>query len=104
MKCLIIEDELPAQRVLQSYLAMTPGIELVGTFQSAVAASEVLQHTAVDTLFLDIQLPFLSGTGFLKTLPFSSRPRVIMTTAFPDYAVEGFELDVADYLVKPFSF
>ena len=104
MRCLIIEDELPAQRVLQKYLTMTPGTELIGTYQSAVEANEVLRSTTVDTLFLDIRLPFLSGTDFLKTLVQPPRPKVIITTAYPDYAVESFELDVADYLVKPFSF
>lgn len=104
MRCLIVEDELPAQRVLQKYLTMTPGTELVGTYQSAIEANAALQNTAVDTLFLDIRLPLLSGTDFLKTLVHPAKPKVIITTAYPDYAVEGFELDVVDYLVKPFSF
>ncbi|MBD2769484.1 response regulator transcription factor [Hymenobacter sp. BT664] len=104
MRCFIVEDELPAQRVLQKYLALIPGTEVVGTYQSAIEASAALQSTHVDTLFLDIRLPLLSGTDFLKTLVNSAKPNVIITTAYPEYAVEGFELDVVDYLVKPFSF
>lgn len=102
LKCLIIEDELPAQRVLKNYIEDVPYLELTGTFKSAVDALETIQDGDVDLLFLDINLPKISGLNFLRSL--SDPPKVIVTTAYPDYAHEGFELDVVDYLLKPFSF
>ncbi len=102
LKCLIIEDELPAQRVLKNYIEDVPYLELTGTFKSAVEALETIQDGDVDLLFLDINLPKISGLNFLRSL--KNPPKVIVTTAYPDYAHEGFELDVVDYLLKPFSF
>lgn len=102
LKCLIIEDELPAQRVLKNYIEDVPYLELTGTFKSAVDAFETIQDGDVDLLFLDINLPKISGLNFLRSL--NNPPKVIVTTAYPDYAHEGFELDVVDYLLKPFSF
>lgn len=102
LKCLIIEDELPAQRVLKNYIGDVPYLELAGTFKSAVDALETIQKGDIDLLFLDINLPKISGLNFLRSL--KNPPRVIVTTAYPDYAHEGFELDVVDYLLKPFSF
>jgi len=102
LKCLIIEDELPAQRVLKNYIEDVPYLELTGTFKSAVDALETIQDGDVDLLFLDINLPKISGLNFLRSL--NDPPKVIVTTAYPDYAHEGFELDVVDYLLKPFSF
>jgi len=102
LKCLIIEDELPAQRVLKNYIADVPYLELCGTFKSAMDALESIQSQDIDLLFLDINLPKISGLNFLRSL--KNPPKVIITTAYPDYAHEGFELDVVDYLLKPFSF
>lgn len=102
LKCLVIEDELPAQRVLKKYISDVPSLELKGMYTSAVNALEKLQEEKIDLLFLDINLPTISGLSFLRSL--KNPPRVIITTAYPDYAPEGFELDVTDYLLKPFSF
>ncbi|MEL6717078.1 MAG: response regulator, partial [Bacteroidota bacterium] len=102
LKVLIIEDELPAQKVLKKYTLDLPQLELVECFNNALAAIPFLQQNEVDVLFLDINLPKLSGLDFLKSI--AHPPKVIITTAYPNYALEGFELDVVDYLLKPFSF
>ncbi len=102
LRCLIVEDEPPAMEIMQSYVQSCPQLELAGCCADAFAASEALQQEPVDLIFLDINLPRLSGLSFLKTL--SRPPLVIFTTAYPEYAVEGFEADAVDYLVKPFSF
>jgi len=102
LKSIIIEDELPAQRVLKKYISDVPYLDLAGTFKSPVKAMETLQSDGIDILFLDINLPKISGLNFLRSL--RNPPQVIITTAYPDYAHEGFELNVVDYLLKPFSF
>ena len=102
MRCIIIEDQPPAQRLLQKYIADVGTLELIGVFSDAVSALDVLKTGEVDLIFLDIHLPKLSGIDFLKTL--QSPPSVILTTAFADYALESYELEVVDYLLKPFSF
>lgn len=102
LKCLVIEDELPAQRVLKKYIADVPSLELAGMHTSAVDAMEKIREAGIDVLFLDINLPKISGLNFLRSI--NDPPQVIITTAYPDYAHEGFELDVVDYLLKPFSF
>lgn len=103
MKCVLIEDELPAQRILKNYLSKLPELELLGSFQSALAANSFLQQNYVDVIFLDINLPDISGIQYVKTL--RNPPKIIMTTAYHEHAVESFELDtICDYLVKPFSF
>ena len=102
MKCLIIEDEKPAQRVLKQYVERIPDLELVGIHRSALDAQSCLLSGNTDLLFLDINLPVISGIALLKTL--KNPPLVIITTAYSEYALEGFELDVVDYLLKPFSF
>lgn len=102
LKCIIIEDQLPAQRILKGYLEEIPNLELVGTFLSPVEALPTLENENVNVLFLDVHLPKISGIDFLKS--FRNPPSVILTTAFTEYALEGFELDVVDYLLKPFSF
>ena len=102
MHCIIIEDQPPAQRVLQKYIGDTPSMELAGTFGDALEAMEFLKSNPVDLIFLDIHLPKISGMDFLKILP--NPPEIILTTAFSDYALEGYEFNVADYLLKPFSF
>lgn len=100
--CIIIEDQPPAQRILQKYIRDIGNLDLKGTFSDALTALEYLKGQEVDVIFLDIHLPKISGIEFLKILP--SKPKIIFTTAFPDYALQGYELDVADYLLKPFSF
>ena len=100
--CIIIEDQLPAQRILQRYIEDVDGLQLAGTFTDPLAALEFLHRQPVDLLFLDIHLPKLSGLEFLKLLPY--KPKVILTTAFSEYALAGYEYDVVDYLLKPISF
>jgi len=100
--CIITEDEKPAQRVLASYIAQIPGLTLVNTFSNALEAMQFLQHEPVDLLFLDIRMPGMSGLEFLEAV--EKKPAVIMTTAYGQYALDGFEHGVVDYLVKPFSF
>lgn len=100
--CIIIEDQAPAQRVLKKYISDIGSLELKETFSDAIQALDYLKVNAVDLIFLDIHLPKISGIDFLKTLPHP--PAVILTTAFSDYAVQSYELNVVDYLLKPFSF
>lgn len=102
MKCLIIEDQPPAQRILKKYIEDLGNLELRGTFSDALQAMEFLKTEPIDLLFLDIHLPKLSGIDFLKTLP--QPPSVILTTAFSEYALESYDFNVVDYLLKPFSF
>ena len=102
MNCIIIEDQPPAQRILKKYITDVGSLHLQGTFSDALQAMELLKREPVDLIFLDIHLPKLSGIDFLRSLPHA--PAVILTTAFPDYALESYELDVVDYLLKPFSF
>lgn len=100
-QCLIIEDEPIAQDIIKEYLTHVPSLELAATSENAFEATEVLQQQKIDLIFLDIHLPQLSGLNFIKTLPHP--PKVIITTAYQEYALEGFELSVCDYLLKPFS-
>jgi two-component system, LytTR family, response regulator len=102
IKCIIVEDEPLAAKVLSDYISQVPFLELQGTFKDAILATEFLHDHAVDLIFLDIHLPKLKGMAFLKTL--THPPAVIITTAYHQYAVEGFNLNVADYLLKPFEF
>ncbi|WP_299678380.1 LytTR family DNA-binding domain-containing protein [uncultured Tenacibaculum sp.] len=101
--CIIIEDELPAQKILKSFLNKTLNIELLASFQTAKEAHRFLQTNTVDFVFLDINLPDIMGIDFMKTL--INPPFIIITTAYPDYALDSFDLEtIVDYLVKPFSF
>ncbi|MEM7369932.1 MAG: response regulator transcription factor [Bacteroidota bacterium] len=102
MNCIIIEDQPPAQRILKKYIEDIEYLTLKATFSDAIQAMGYLKTESVDLMFLDIHLPKLSGIDFLKTV--SDPPHVILTTAFPDYALESYEFDVVDYLLKPFSF
>lgn len=102
VKCIIIEDEPLAAKVLIDYIAAVPFLELQRTFKDAILASEFLLSNKTDLIFLDIHLPKLKGMAFLKTL--ANPPAVIVTTAYHQYAVEGFSLNVTDYLLKPFEF
>jgi DNA-binding LytR/AlgR family response regulator len=100
--CLVVDDEPPAVQVIEKYVSSIPSLQLAATCSNAVDALEVLQNSQVDLLFLDIQMPFILGTDFMRTL--TNPPKVIFTTAFRQYAVEGFDLDAVDYLLKPISF
>lgn len=100
-KCIIVDDEPPAQRVLENYVAEVPLLKLEAKCKNALEAAEVLHQKDIDIMFLDINMPKMSGLSFLQTL--KKPPIVIITTAYRDYAVESFELDVLDYLKKPFS-
>jgi DNA-binding LytR/AlgR family response regulator len=102
LRCLLVDDEPPAIKVLLSYVENMQNLELVGTCFNALEAMQVLQQQPVDLIFLDIKMPRLLGTEFIRTL--RNPPKVIFTTAHKDYAVEGFDLDAVDYLLKPFSF
>ncbi|TXJ29460.1 MAG: response regulator transcription factor [Chitinophagaceae bacterium] len=102
IKCIIIEDEPLAVKVLLDYVAQVPFLQLEGTFKDAILATEWLRTNEVQLMFLDIHLPKLKGMTFLKTL--AQKPAVIITTAYHQYAVEGFDLDVTDYLLKPIEF
>ena len=102
LSCIIVEDEPLAAKVLTDYIAHVPFLELIGTFKDAILAADFLRTNTVDLMFLDIHLPKLKGMAFLKTL--SNPPAVIITTAYHHYAVEGFDLNVTDYLLKPIEF
>src|SRR3984893_640814 len=102
IKCIIIEDEPLAVKVLSDYISQVPFLELQHTFKDAILATDFLRNNYTELIFLDIHLPKLKGMAFLKTL--SHPPAVIVTTAYHQYAVEGFSLNVTDYLLKPFDF
>lgn len=102
MKCIIIEDQPPAQRLLKKYIEDMGTLQWMATFSDAIQAMDYLKTASVDLIFLDIHLPKMSGIDLLKTEP--RLPAVILTTAFPDYALESYEFRVVDYLLKPFSF
>lgn len=102
IKCLIVDDEPLAAEVLEQYISQLDSLWLAGKCSNAIEALSYLQRQKIDLLLLDIQMPRLTGIDFLKT--FQRRPKVIITTAFRDYAVEGFDLNVLDYLVKPIPF
>ncbi|MEO8109636.1 MAG: LytTR family DNA-binding domain-containing protein [Ginsengibacter sp.] len=102
INCLAVDDEPPALQVIAKYVNSIPALQLTATCSNAVDALAILQNNEIDILFLDIQMPYILGTDFIRTL--SNPPRVIFTTAFRKYAVEGFDLDAVDYLLKPISF
>lgn len=103
IKAIVVEDQPPAQRILQKYASDLGDIEIVGTYNDALSAMKFLETEQVDLMFLDIHLPKLSGMDFLKSASIEL-PQVILTTAFADYALESYEYKVIDYLLKPFSF
>lgn len=102
MNCVIVEDEPLARNLLTEYVRKVPSLHLVEACGSPIAALEVLRNNPVDLLFLDIQMPELTGLSLLKVL--QKRPLVVLTTAYSEYALEGYELDVVDYLLKPITF
>jgi DNA-binding LytR/AlgR family response regulator len=102
LRCLLVDDEPPALEILQSYAEAVENLEIVGTCSNAVQAFGVLQHEPVDVLFLDIKMPKLLGTDFVRSL--RHPPKIIFTTAYREYALDGYDLDVVDYLLKPIAF
>jgi DNA-binding LytR/AlgR family response regulator len=100
--CLVVDDEPPAREILKRYIHEMPGLALAGECSNAMQALNFLQQQPVDLVFLDINMPQLKGTDLLKIV--KHPPRVIFTTAFAEYALEGYELDVVDYLLKPIQF
>ncbi len=101
-KCLIVDDEPIAQNIVKGFIVDTPNLEVFGICDNAMEALKVLQEHTIDILFLDIEMPKITGLSFLKTL--AHPPATIITTAYREFALEGYELDVVDYLLKPFSF
>jgi DNA-binding LytR/AlgR family response regulator len=102
LDCLIVEDEPLAAVVLEDYIAQVPSLHYVGRCPDAIHAAELLNSQSVDVVFLDIQLPGIKGLDFLRGL--SNPPQAILTTAYTEYALEGYNLNAVDYLLKPFSF
>jgi len=102
IRCAIIDDEFLARKYIKDYVHKVPYLELIGDYNSPLKAMEKLQEGTIDLLFLDIQMPDISGLDFLRSL--DQKPNVILTTAYEEYALEGYELEVTDYLLKPFSF
>lgn len=100
--CMIVEDEPASQDILKHYIADVPDLILTRVCNHALDANEVLAKESVQVMFLDVNMPKLSGINFYKSLP--RPPLVIFTTAYPEYAIDGFEVDAVDYLVKPFPF
>ena len=102
IRCLLIDDEPPAIELLKKYCGMIEQLEVVGTSHSAIKAFDMLKDKAIDLIFLDIQMPVLNGIDFIKTL--SNPPAIILTTAYREYALDGYDLDIIDYLLKPIAF
>jgi two-component system, LytTR family, response regulator len=102
IRCLVIDDEPLAREIIRRYIEQVPTLQLAGECANAIQAFTFLQQQPVDLLFLDIRMPQLNGNDFLKTL--KNPPKVIFTTAYSEYAVEGYELDAVDYLMKPIPF
>ena len=97
--CIVIDDEFLARKLLSDYISKIPQLNLVGVYDSPLSTVGLFQKEKIDILFLDIQMPDISGIDFIKNM--SVRPLIILVTAFPEYALQGFELDVIEYLVKP---
>jgi DNA-binding LytR/AlgR family response regulator len=102
IKCLLVDDEPPAREILRRYIDDISTLELAAECSNALQAFTVLQKEPIDLMFLDIRMPRMNGNDFLKSL--RHPPKVIFTTAYPEYALEGYELDVVDYLLKPVPF
>ena len=103
IKCIAVDDEPLALELMEAYIGQVPGLELIGTFTDAVSAWSFIQKNTIDLLFLDIQMPDITGLQMAKSLE-NRKPMIIFTTAFSKYAVEGFNVNAVDYLLKPFEF
>ncbi len=101
MQCVITDDEPVALEILEDYIRMVPGLSLLAKCKNAMETMSIMQKSKVDILFIDIKMPEISGIELVRSL--KNPPAIIFTTAFPNYAIEGFDLDVADYLLKPIS-
>jgi DNA-binding LytR/AlgR family response regulator len=101
LQCVITDDEPIALEILEDYIKMVPGLSLLAKCKNAIEAMSVMQKNKVDILFIDIKMPGISGIELVKSL--NSPPAIIFTTAFPNYAIDGFDLDAVDYLLKPIS-
>ena len=102
IKCLVIDDERLAREYIKNYISKIPELELMGDFNSPLKATELIKKGDVDLLFIDIQMPDITGIDFVRSL--TNKPEIIFTTAYQNYALEGFNLSAIDYLLKPFSF
>jgi len=102
LKCIIVDDEPVALNIMESYIEKVDALQMVARCKNAIEAHNFLKEQRVDLIFLDIEMPQLSGMNFLRSL--NTKPKVILTTAYHDYALEAFDLDVIDYLLKPISF
>ncbi len=102
IRCLIVDDEPYAQELLKAYIDKVPFLELVGCASNAFEALQIIQNTPIDLMFLDIQMPELSGMAFARTI--INGPMIVFTTAYEQYALEGYKVDAVDYLLKPFNF
>jgi len=101
IRCIIVDDEPIARQILEQYILETPGLTLLATCRNAMEAFSKLEQHEVDLVFLDIEMPLVNGLDFIKTL--KHPPKIILTTAYPQHAVEAFALNAVDYLLKPFS-
>src|SRR4051794_26369143 len=102
IRCLIIDDEPLAQNIIENYLKQFPFINLISKCENAPSALKYINEQKIDLIFLDISMPFISGIDFIKTL--QTPPKVILTTAYKEFAIDSYELNVLDYLLKPISF
>ena len=102
LSCIIVDDEPVARKILHEFVEQVPFLHLQGKFENAMKAEAFLKSNDIDIMFLDIEMPKISGLQLLKTI--DKAPLVILTTAFPQYALEGYELEVIDYLLKPIAF
>ncbi len=102
IKCVLIDDEKPAIDLLDKYASKIEQLQVVGKFHDPMEAYELISKQDIDLIFLDIQMPIINGISFIKTIP--KPPAIVFTTAYRKYAIESYELDVVDYLLKPFGF
>jgi DNA-binding LytR/AlgR family response regulator len=102
INCIIVDDEPLAASLLENHISKIDDLKLIGKAENAMQAYKILQNQTIDLMFLDIQMPHLNGIDFLKSLP--QKPKTIFTTAYRDFAIEGFELEAVDYLLKPITF
>lgn len=102
LKCVIIDDEEMGRKLIENYIKKVDFLELTGSFENPLNSMDLFKNEEIDVVFLDIQMPEIKGTDFAKLIP--SNTKIIFTTAYSDYALEGFEVNATDYLLKPFSF